>query len=169
MIAKEPGFLLARAGYLAELYNACWANIEEALKRGARVCGAPRQTRWAIRGSRTWLRGRGIIVVAVEFAAKAIAYDPDSWLRLRARALSWPDRTTASSDGRRSAVVHCRTPRRRRARRAHLGSRLGRRCRRLAISTRAEKLVNQSYGLAKDASEWRTRARARSSTSPSCS
>ena len=153
-IAKEPGFLLAR-GYLAELYNALGRHADAA-KAWREYAAHSEGNAWVISRLAYTLARLGKTKEAAEFAAKAIAYDPESY----DLALEHSSRLIDDAQVDKAIAVLEPLAAKKDAP-AELILRLGYAKMLKGDLDAAEKLVNQAFGLAKDASEWRTRARAK--------
>jgi len=153
-IAKEPGFLLARV-YLAELYNALGKH-EDAAKAWREYAARSEGDTFVISRLAYTLARLGKTKEAADFAAKAIAYDPEAF------DLALEHSSRLIDDGQVDKAIGVLEPlAAKKDAPAELVLRLGYAKMLKGDLDGAEKLMNQAHGLAKDASEWRTRARAK--------
>ncbi len=153
-IAKEPGFLLARV-YLAELYNALGKH-EDAAKAWREYAAHSEGNAFVISRLAYTLARLGKTKDAADFAAKAMAYDPESF------DLALEHSSRLIDDGQLDPALAVLEPlAAKKDAPAELILRLGYAKMLKGDLDGAEKLMTQAYGLAKDASEWRTRARAK--------
>lgn len=153
-IAKEPGFLLAR-GYLAELYNALGRH-EEAATAWREYAAHSEGNAWVISRLAYTLARLGKTKDAADFAAKAMAYDPEAY------DLALEHSSRLIDDGQVDKAISVLEPlAAKKDAPAELVLRLGYAKMLKGDLDAAEKLANQAYGLAKDPSEWRTRGRAK--------
>lgn len=153
-IAKEPGFLLARV-YLAELYNAL-GNHEDAAKAWRDYAAHSEGNAFVISRLAYTLARLGKTKDAAAFAEKAMAYDPDSY------DLALEQSSRLIDDGQVDKALGILEPlAAKKDAPAELILRLGYAKLLKGDLDAAEKLTTQATSLAKDAAEWRTRARAK--------
>ncbi|MBL8951694.1 MAG: hypothetical protein JNK82_13010 [Myxococcaceae bacterium] len=153
-VTKEPGFLLARV-YLAELFNALGRH-EEAAKAWREYGEHSEGNAFVISRLAYTLARLGNTKEAADFAAKAMAYDPESYelaLEHSSRLIDdkQVDKALAVLEplaGKKDAP-------------AELILRFGYAKMLKGDLDGAEQLMTQAHGIAKDPSEWRTRARAK--------
>jgi Flp pilus assembly protein TadD len=154
VIAKEPGFLLARV-YLAELYNALGKHQDAAVAWQEYYAHSEGNAFVATRLAYTLAR-LGKTKEAAVFSGKARAFDPDS------PDLALEHASRLIDDGQVDAAVAVLEPlATKKDAPAELVLRLGYAKMMKGDLDGAEKLMTQAFGLAKDGAEWRTRARAK--------
>lgn len=153
-IAKEPGFLLARV-YLAELYNALGKH-EDAAKAWREYAEHSEGNAFVISRLAYTLARLGKTKDAAAFAEKAMAYDPESF------DLALEHSSRLIDDGQLDKALAVLEPlAAKKDSPAELILRLGYAKLLKGDLDAADKLLNQAFGMAKEASEWRTRARAK--------
>ncbi len=153
-IAAEPGFLLARV-YLAELYNAL-GKQEDAARAWQDYAAHSEGNAFIISRLAYTLARLGKTKDAAAFAQKAMAYDPDSYdLVLEESSRLIDDQQVDKAISLLEPLAGKKdVP-------AELVLRLGYARMLKGDLDGAEKLMNQSFVMAKDPAEWRTRARAK--------
>jgi tetratricopeptide (TPR) repeat protein len=153
-IAKEPGFLLARV-YLAELYNALGKH-EDAARAWREYAAHSEGNAFVISRLAYTLARLGKTKEAADFAAKAMAYDPESY------ELALEHSSRLIDDGQVDKALAVLAPlAEKKDAPAELLLRYGYAKLLKGELEAAEKLTQQAYGMAKEPSEWRTRGRAK--------
>jgi tetratricopeptide (TPR) repeat protein len=152
-IAKEPGFLLAR-GYLGELLNALGRH-EEAAKAWQEYAAQSEGDAFVISRLAYTLARMGKTKDAATYAAKAMAYDPDSYVL----ALEHASRLLDDNQVDKAIAVLGPLSEKKDAP-AELVLRLGYAKMLKGDLEGAEKTMLQALRMAKDGADWRTRARA---------
>ncbi|MBK7861905.1 MAG: hypothetical protein IPJ65_25470 [Archangiaceae bacterium] len=153
-IAKEPGFLLARV-YLAELYNALGKH-EDAARAWQDYAAHSEGNAFVISRLAYTLARLGKTKDAAAFAEKAMAYDPESF------DLALEHSSRLIDDGQLDKALGVLEPlAAKKEAPPELVLRFGYAKLLKGELDAAEKLLGQAYAMAKDPSEWRTRARAK--------